>query len=111
MKRIVFLVVAFIVSVSIARSSPPSEFSQHTAGGFARGVGGSPQEAPCLAKQQLTCANLRPAFQTSAAKVDSQGSAPRNQESEVAILDEPLGSKCGLFRVFFGRAPPLDHLR
>ena len=116
MKRTISLALGLIAAVLIARSFRPTETSHGTiaadlAGILGRGAAGSRQEAPSLAKQQVASATLRPVFRAGAAVVDAQGSVPRNQESEVANLDESVGWKCGLYRVCFGRAPPLDLLR
>jgi hypothetical protein len=116
MKRTISLAVGLIAAMFVARSFRPTETSYGTiaadlAGILGRGAAGSRQEAPSLTKQQVASATLRPVFRAGAAVIDAQGSVPRNQESELAILDESLGLKCSLYRVSFGRAPPLDLLR
>lgn len=115
MKRTIFLALGLIASVSIARWLPATETSHRAtahnlAGILGHGVAGCPQETPSFAKQQFECARLRPVFQASAT-AECQGAAPRNQEFELVILDQSHSLKCGLYRVSFGRAPPLDRLR
>ena len=111
MKRSMFLVIAFLVSLSIASSFQPVPSQHTTSRDLTSGLAECPLEMPSWARQQGDYANTRPVFQTPVVVGDAHHSTPCNQESELTALDRSLSLKSTLFRVSFGRAPPLDGIR
>ena len=111
MRRTMLLVIASLVSLSIANSLQPVPSQHNTSRDLTSGVARCPLETPNWARQQGDYANTRPAFQAPVVAGDANRGTPFNPESELTALDRSLSLKSSLFRVSFGRAPPLSSIR
>jgi hypothetical protein len=110
--RLLSFVVAAGIAASLAQGALVRNAAGHDPNGMlVRGITGRTEEIPALEKQQVDCANARPAFQGSVASASIGVIAPPSAQTEPAFFDNAYRPQTGLLRAQFGRASPYTFAR